>query len=657
MMRFKNLSIKNKLLFIILSVSTGAILLTLVLYSIFDVLNYRDEIKNNASLNATLVGEYCKAPLLFGYKSEVDDALIKLSAIPEVESACVFDKDGNPFSIYYRDSNNVFTYTKLANHNFQDTWQHLHILKPLKINNELEGKIHLMVTTLPLIQKIGTNITVIVILILVLSIPVYFAASKLQHLVSEPILELAEASTEIAHFKNYSVPVDHDRHDEIGVLYESFNYMVMQLSKRQAQVEKTTNELKKLNEELEDRVNYRTNELQEAVEDLNEAKKKLEEKNEELLSEIETRKAVEKALFESEQKLENILNYAPLLVYINDLDGRYLFVNKEFEKLMNVSHEKVINKTDYDLFPKERADRNFAQNKKVIETNQTQIFENESVKEDGVHYFIDILFPIIDSGNKIYATCGWSLDITARKRTEQILQEAKEKAESADKLKSAFLATMSHELRTPLNSIIGFTGILLKELAGPLNEEQKKQLSMAKGSAQHLLALINDVLDISKIEAGQLVISKEKFDFVTMLKNVISSIQPLVDKKELGLDINISYDNIEIYSDERRLGQVFLNLLNNSVKFTEKGFVKIDCTVDDNKIVTKIIDSGIGIKSEDIDKLFKPFSQIDTGLTRNHEGTGLGLSICKKLVDKLDGIITVESKFGEGSTFTVILKT
>jgi signal transduction histidine kinase len=210
------------------------------------------------------------------------------------------------------------------------------------------------------------------------------------------------------------------------------------------------------------------------------------------------------------------------------------------------------------------------------------------------------------------------------------LEVAKERAESADRLKSAFLATMSHELRTPLNSIIGFTGILMKGIAGPLNDEQLKQLGMAKGSAQHLLALINDVLDISKIEAGELVVSLRKFDFCKVLQDVASSVQPLVNKKNLTLQLNISENIKELYSDERRVGQIFLNLLNNAIKFTDKGHVTIDCEVTDNCIITRVSDTGIGIKKEDMKKLFKPFSQIDTGLTRNHEGTGLGLSICQK---------------------------
>jgi PAS domain S-box-containing protein len=391
-------------------------------------------------------------------------------------------------------------------------------------------------------------------------------------------------------------------------------------------------ELKKLNEELEDRVKERTQEL---------------------LKEIETRKNTEKALKESEQRLENILNYAPILVYINDLEGRYIFVNKEFERLMELPYYQIIGKKDSELFPKERSERNIAQNKMVISAKSARIFENESHKKDGTHYFVDILFPIIDSNNEVYATCGWSIDITDRKKTERILLEAKERAESADRLKSAFLATMSHELRTPLNSIIGFTGILMKQIAGPLNDEQLKQLGMAKASAQHLLALINDVLDISKIEAGQLVVSYKNFNFYNMINKVISSVQPLADKKNIKLLSEIDPDVKELFSDERRVEQILINIINNAIKFTDMGFVKIKSERVKDNIVVKVIDSGIGIKKEDLDKLFKPFIQVDSGLARNHEGTGLGLSISQKLIDKLNGTISVESEIGKGSTFTI----
>jgi len=247
---------------------------------------------------------------------------------------------------------------------------------------------------------------------------------------------------------------------------------------------------------------------------------------------------------------------------------------------------------------------------------------------------------------------GTHVDITDRTRAAHELEVAKERAEAADRLKSTFLATMSHELRTPLNSIIGFTGILLQGLAGPLNEEEKKQLSMVRTSARHLLDLINDVLDISKIEAGELQVTSEAFDLRTLVSEAAESAVPAAEKKGLTLSVVIDPRVGVIKSDRRRVGQTLMNLISNAVKFTPSGEVRVNCRHEGPWAVVSVTDTGIGIRREDLGKLFLPFQQIESGLTRNYDGTGLGLSISKRLVAMLGGSIEVTSEPGRGSTFT-----
>jgi len=243
------------------------------------------------------------------------------------------------------------------------------------------------------------------------------------------------------------------------------------------------------------------------------------------------------------------------------------------------------------------------------------------------------------------------------RRLNRALETALARAQEADRLKSAFLATMSHELRTPLNSILGFTGVLLQGLPGALNEEQHKQLTVVRDSARHLLALINDVLDLFKIEAGQLRIARPPYDVRAVVERVVASVRRRAEAKGLTLEVQMDPAVCRALGDARRLEQILLNLLANAVKFTQQGGVRIQVDmVEDGRLLRfQVADTGPGIAREDFDKLFQPFQQLQTGLDRPHEGTGLGLAICRRLAGLLGGRIELESEPGRGSTFTVLL--
>ncbi|WP_210547083.1 GAF domain-containing protein [Rhodoferax sp. PAMC 29310] len=236
------------------------------------------------------------------------------------------------------------------------------------------------------------------------------------------------------------------------------------------------------------------------------------------------------------------------------------------------------------------------------------------------------------------------------------LATAKARAEGADEMKSAFLATMSHELRTPLNSIIGFTGVLMQKLPGPLNAEQEKQLGMVRNSGRHLLALINDVLDISKIEAGEMNLAHVEFDLHALLEKIGPMFAPQVKRRGLAFKQEVGANEMMMVGDARRVEQVLNNLLSNALKFTAQGHIEIACVRSGAYWAISVTDTGRGIKPEDMGKLFRPFGQIDSGHPGLHDATGLGLALSKQLVEAMGGRIEASSVAGQGSCFRFTLQ-
>lgn len=398
-----------------------------------------------------------------------------------------------------------------------------------------------------------------------------------------------------------------------------------------------------------------------------------------IVRDISARKRAE-AIAEKEQGFaRSLIEAMPGILYLYDKEGHLLRWNQNFERVSGYSGKEIAGMHPLDLFARGERDRVEERIANVFATGQSNV-EASFLAKDGSstpHFFTGkrivfdgetcLLGVGVDISERILAEealreLNESLELKVAERTRD-LETARERAEAADQLKSAFLATMSHELRTPLNSIIGFTGIILQGLTGPLNEEQTKQLGMVQTSARHLLALINDVLDISKIEAGQLDVRFTPFDLRASLERVTSSLAPLLTKKGLTLRVVAPEGEHLMTSDQRRVEQVLLNLLNNAIKFTERGGVTLTMEMESPSgadgvgpmVSLRVADTGIGMKEQDLSRLFQPFHQIDSGLQRRHDGTGLGLAICRRLTGLLGGTVGAESTWGQGSVFTVLL--
>ncbi|MDT5014640.1 MAG: hypothetical protein QOD39_800, partial [Mycobacterium sp.] len=246
-------------------------------------------------------------------------------------------------------------------------------------------------------------------------------------------------------------------------------------------------------------------------------------------------------------------------------------------------------------------------------------------------------------------------DITERTHFEEELVEKNAALEKANRAKDMFLASMSHELRTPLNAIMGFTGTLLMELPGALNVEQQRQLRTVEQNGTHLLSIINDLLDLARIESGQVELALETIDVTRVVQDVLRTLEPLATEKGLGLTDSLPPETIRCRSDERALNQILINLVNNAIKFTDRGGVQVALAAEDDTVRITVTDTGIGIETPDLDRIFSAFARATDSSRRSRDGTGLGLHISQRLAELIGARLEVQTEVNVGTTFTVVL--
>ena len=384
---------------------------------------------------------------------------------------------------------------------------------------------------------------------------------------------------------------------------------------------------------------------------------------------ITKRKQAELQARQSEERFSKAFRASPIGISISRLsDGMFTDINDGFVHIFGYNREEVIGKTALDLKLYGNGSERTELVQLLRENGQIRNYEKTTRTKSGEA--IQVLFSteLIELDGETYALAT-ILDITERKRAEeeilklnaeleQRVQERTRELERALRAKDEFLASMSHELRTPLNAILGLSESLTEYIAGPLNEKQLKYVTTISESGQHLLSLINDILDLAKIESGQIVLNINEVDLNKVCQSSLRMVNELAHKKRQEVTLEIDEDIGVIWADERRLKQILVNLLSNAVKFTpEEGKIGLEVRGDrdERKVIFTVWDTGIGIHENDLTRLFKPFVQLDSGLAREVTGTGLGLALVAQMTRLHGGSVTVDSHLGQGSRFTVAL--
>ena len=664
-MHVRDLSLKRKVMLIVMLTSSIALLLASAGFLAYDMTVFRNRMSQDLLAQAEIIGANSTASLMSRDRKATTAILGALQAKREIVAAAFYQPDGKLLSYYNRDAEHPAQLPPhAAAEGYASDANSLRVFHRITNGPTTLGTVYLESNMQQWRERLIRYSGIVAILMAASALVALLLSSGLQRMISGPIVELERTMATVSTQKNYSLRVKKTQNDEIGALMDGFNTMLFEIQRRDIAVQRASDTLQTRTRELELEVAER----QRVQDQLTVLNRTLEQRVAERSAAAEQRAeelvVSKNALDKQRRILQSILDSMSDCVIVADDSGRLLVINRAAESLLRVRpsdeltddwverhgfyRSDMVTPCPHREFPLMQALRGQA-----VDAMQMFVLGDRRDTQ-GLWLSVDAT-PLRDEDGIVHNGVAIFRNITASKRAEDALVKAKDAAEAANRSKSQFLANMSHELRTPLNAIIGYSEILTEQAIDTGQEDSIPDLEKIHSAGRHLQSLIDDILDLSKIEAGKMDLLLDTFDVAEMVHEVTTTLQTVVEKNGNRLEVSCASEVGFMHADMTKVRQVLFNFLSNAGKFTENGTVRLHvarANVDGREWLRFAVrDTGIGMTDEQMLRLFKDFSQVDASTTRKYGGTGLGLAISRRYCEMMGGTIDVDSKPGVGSTF------